>query len=357
MIRSAQRLTLPLSLLMMTGASTALATPVLFSQSGAGAETREAAGFVTPSSQVGTLFSTQQTTRGPNGIDVTADLSASSQSRIGSLSASSFARLQSNGDRGAVFSTNSSAFWKDRITIDAPTGSGLQGQAGVFTGIVSLDGLLSTTGSNVQASIGIGFVGDLRNSVRIVGAPDNRWREFAGSFASGSEPSAGWASRTLPDPFFGDLVNPISFTDTGPSQTAIVFSMPIVFGQAFDFGVGLLTSTRITGSTGNGLDQIASSNFASTVNWRGIQGIRAGSTEVLGYAVSSASGFDFTRAYAAPNPDPDPNPDPNPNPNPDPNPSPVPVPGSIALLLAGLVGLVSAALRRRQSAAATSVRV
>jgi hypothetical protein len=231
----------------------ARAAPILFSQSGDGAQTQTATAGVLPSSAVGTTFQTQSTPQ----PGATGELLASSQARLGSLSSSSSARLSANSTRGATFGIGSSASWKDVVTIDAPAGSGLQGQAGTFSAKLLLDGVLATIGTNTLASIGVGFLGPSR--VNITAAPEpTRWLERAWNFEAGRNFRDG-TERSFPDPFFGDPTNPRSYIGSGPSPSTLRFDVPFVFGQSFDFGVGLITRARIISSNGNGLDQFANS--------------------------------------------------------------------------------------------------
>lgn len=106
------------------------------------------------------------------------------------------------------------------------------------------------------------------------------------------------------------------------------FDVPIVFNSAFQLMAEMTAFTQALSSS-DGDQASAHSNFGSTGYWGGLSGVHlADGTLLSGYSVSSASGFDWTRAYGAPVT------------------TPIPEPGTYAMLLAGL-GLMAFVTRRR----------
>lgn len=97
------------------------------------------------------------------------------------------------------------------------------------------------------------------------------------------------------------------------------FSVTVKLGTPFELGIFSRASAGTAGAGPNWFSE-ATSDFASTLTWQGISGVKvAGSA--IGYTLSSQSGVDWAVPYA-----------------------PVPEP-SMALLLSG--GLLALALRRR----------
>jgi hypothetical protein len=112
------------------------------------------------------------------------------------------------------------------------------------------------------------------------------------------------------------------------------FDVPIVFNTPFQL-VGDMNAFVQALTSFAGDEASANSNFGSSGLWGGLSDVHlADGTLLTGYSVSSTSGFDWTRAYAAA-----------------PDVSPVPEPASYALVLAGL-GLLGFVRRRRVTSAA-----
>lgn len=113
------------------------------------------------------------------------------------------------------------------------------------------------------------------------------------------------------------------------------FDVPIVFNSAFQLTADMTAFTQaLTSFAGD--EASAHSNFGSSGYWGGLSGVHlADGTVLSGYSVSSASGFDWTRAYGAPVT------------------TPIPEPETHAMLLAGL-GLLGWVARRRRRANAAA---
>lgn len=111
------------------------------------------------------------------------------------------------------------------------------------------------------------------------------------------------------------------------------FDVPIVFNSAFQLRAEMTAFTQaLTSFAGD--EASAHSSFGSSGYWGGLSEVHlADGTVLSGYSVSSASGFDWTRAYGAPVT------------------APIPEPETYAMLLAGL-GLVAFVTRRRLATAA-----
>ncbi|MGM9484691.1 PEP-CTERM sorting domain-containing protein [Roseateles sp. NT4] len=97
------------------------------------------------------------------------------------------------------------------------------------------------------------------------------------------------------------------------------FSVTVQLGTPFELGIFSRASAGTAGAGPNWFSE-ASSDFASTLTWQGISGVKLGGNAIA-YTLSSQSGIDWTAPYA-----------------------PVPEP-SLALLFGG--GLLALALRRR----------
>jgi hypothetical protein len=114
------------------------------------------------------------------------------------------------------------------------------------------------------------------------------------------------------------------------------FDVPIVFNTAFQLRAEMTAFTQALTSFAD--DQAsAHSSFGSSGYWGGLSEVHlADGTLLSGYSLSSASGFDWSRAYDAPAPV-----------------APIPEPQTYAMLLAGL-GLLGFVARRRRIADAAA---
>ena len=120
----------------------------------------------------------------------------------------------------------------------------------------------------------------------------------------------------------------VSFTP-GSLAGTYFFDMPVTLGTPFTMVADLTAFVQAMGSSGLD-DAAAHSSFGSTGRWGGISSlVLADGTTVSDFSVTSASGFDWSRAYGADVT------------------APVPEPETYALMLAGLALLGSIARRRR----------
>jgi hypothetical protein len=289
----------------------------LFSAAGTASTTET--NISSPLTIVSNRFETQQ-----GGTGAQAQLLASSQAQIGSLSASSFVRASQNSVNGTPFSVFSSASWKDAVTIGAlPSNFALNGQSGVLTGRLLLDGILETTGpaSRATASVGFGFLGTNASQTRLTSLPGSNWVSTS-LFESGS---SGSARRTFPDPFGRDgSLLLVEFNGQSSSPPTILFTVPFVVGQAFDFGVGVTTSARIETNGNPNQALIANSNFSSTLNWGGIASVTVNGQSLTDYVVTTGSGVDLRGPIA-----------------------PIPEASSVAMFGFGLIAVVLIARRKK----------
>ena len=113
------------------------------------------------------------------------------------------------------------------------------------------------------------------------------------------------------------------------------FDVPIVFNAPFQLRAEMTAFTQaLTSFAGD--EASAHSSFGSSGYWGGLNDVHLADGTVLGgYSVSSASGFDWTRAYGTPVA------------------APIPEPETYGMVLAGL-GLLGFARRRRRLANAAA---
>jgi hypothetical protein len=288
----------------------AIAMPIV--QSGAGDRSTTESVNVTAGTVVADIFESQRTPV----AGATADLLASGGARIGSLSAASTVRAAANSRGGQTFSVAGFAGWADRVRIDAP---GLTNQVGILRGSIVLDGILAVNnaGGTATAEIAIALLNSERRTppgsppprLGFDPLPSGRWTETNLPTTPLGVATLSSAARPFPNPFFGEPPG------SGPTlefqDVSIGFALPFVFGQEFDTGFFMRTLTRIT-TAGNGLDNFAIADFASTLNWGGISQILLGDTVLTEFSITTQSGFDLRRPFAAPGPGPGPNPVPEP---------------------------------------------
>lgn len=106
----------------------------------------------------------------------------------------------------------------------------------------------------------------------------------------------------------------------------LLFSVTVKLGTPFELGLFARASAGVAGAGPNWISE-ASSDFASTLTWGGIQSVTLGG-QAVAYSVSSQSGIDWSQPYA-----------------------PVPEPGAALLMVLGLglLGARAPALRASRS--------
>lgn len=80
------------------------------------------------------------------------------------------------------------------------------------------------------------------------------------------------------------------------------FNVTVKLGTPFELGIFARASVGTAGAGPNWFSE-ATSDFASTLTWQGISGVKLGGNSI-GYTLSSQSGIDWTQAYTAPVPEP-----------------------------------------------------
>ena len=171
---------------------------------------------------------------------------------------------QSAAPNNASFPYGSAnAGWEDNWLLDAPS---LTGQAG--TALVSMH----VDGSWVLS----GFAGAARITVRPYVDDDP-------ILVVGTLEQAQFDS---------------SFFPSGISQT-VQFTLPFVFGEAFDVGMFALLRAGLRSQSGVSGISTADADFTNTITWQGIDGVFVGATLVTDYSLVSGSGIDWRVPEAA----------------------------------------------------------
>ena len=226
-----------------------------------------------------------------------ATSSADAAADVGLLRAQAFTvyPIESLGDGSA----DATAFWSDLFTIDIP---GHPGEAGLLFASVVIDGFADASGS-AQAR----FNFSAKRDASIIAAITETFRP-GGALGSG-----------VP----GVVEMAISFTEGTPFLFQMGVSVEVGRCSIFCSGAESLEPGTVD------------INFGHTVVWNGVSGIQLGALTIPtgGFAVTGASGVDYTASFATPSPSQVPE---------------VPEPGTVTLLLTGL-GLIGARCRRSSS--------
>jgi hypothetical protein len=208
--------------------------------------------------------------------NATAVSSVSGSTAAQTSATSGSARLGVISVRASNTQTNNSFFvqsatdagFKDRFTITHPT---LNGQAGVMTFAVTVNGTISASGFAGSGSI---IVETHKNGAQVAGNP--ALTSFPGSsIATVQNPR--WSAASGPD-----VVLPVN--------AVAVFAVPFTFGTPFDVSVfarAVAGQRSFSGVAGTSTAIVDFSN--NGVVWSGIQGIYQGTTPVSGASISALS--------------------------------------------------------------------
>jgi hypothetical protein len=233
----------------------------------------------------------------PVGVDfgdptIKFDGTASALASYGSLGATAHAHLVGQTANGvALFSSLGIATFRDQIT--AVSGLVPSGSGGFVRYQFHIDGALAALGAAAPF-----FFGDTFAALSVqqgtgpnIGVFNATVRRGSLGTISGNPPPAGWVNAS------GSLSGGSDF---------LTFELPMTWGAAFDFKVGLLAWAYGTSDT----------QFGTTARLTGIDLFDANQDAVTNFVLSSASGSDYLNFATT---------------------TPVPEPSSVALMLIGLV--------------------
>ena len=191
--------------------------------------------------------------------------STSGSARLGVISV----RANNTQPNNAFFAQSATdAGFKDRFTITHPT---LNGQAGVLTFSVTINGTISASGFAGAGSL------------------------VLETHKNGAQVAVNAALCSFPGASVGGLQNPRWGAASGPNvvlpvNRVAVFAVPFTFGTPFDVSVfaravaGQRSSSGVTGTS------TAIVDFSNNgVVWSGIQGVYQGTTPVTGASISAVS--------------------------------------------------------------------
>lgn len=231
------------------------------------------------------------------GVNSATNIGYASYGALG-LGLQSFASSATGGNPPHAYARSDAygqALFGDTMTIDAP---GLTGSSGRMTVSVTLDGDLHAWdhSSDIGSAAREGFQADL--DFRL-----NFWDASVGGLLAATSAAAG-ASVSAP----GDAHD--------PSLPAVVtLEVPFVYGHAIYFENYLSIETGAYAEAPHlspsdpayafGRSGGADASFMHTAAWGGLSAITDGSGHaVTTYTLTSASGVDWSQAYAAPVPEP-----------------------------------------------------
>ncbi len=207
--------------------------------------------------------------------------SGSARAGYGELHASAFSAIANPGV-GATSQSRGlgSAFWSDQLTFSSATLTGNAFARATF----SLSGAL--TSLSQQGTVG--------NSTIAATIKAGNKTVFA---TTGQRVSQNGA-MTVNDIRRGQAVNDVFALESASDLTGLFsFDIPFEFGVAFQMTGSLDAFTQaLSGVAGNVAS--AHSDFGSSGYWKGISEVHlADGTILSGYSLTSASGFDWTRAF------------------------------------------------------------
>lgn len=199
----------------------------------------------------------------------------------GALHANAFSAAANPGV-GATSQTRAlgSAFWSDQLTFSSATHTGVAYARAIF----QLSGGLNSLSDP-------GAVGNSTIAARIQAGGNTVFT------STGQLVSQGGAITTN-DLRRGQSVNGVVATESVSALTGqFLFDIPFEFGVAFQMTGSLDAFTQaMSGAAGSVAS--AHSNFGSSGLWKGISEVHlADGTVLSGYDLTSASGFDWTKAF------------------------------------------------------------
>ena len=203
----------------------------------------------------------------------------------------------------AISSANAS--WSDYLTVDA--GNSLLNQPGFITADINVSGMFS-----------VGGVGETLD------ASEYRLYTWISGTGMVFDNICGSAYCITQRADTGHLLNgPLVDINTIPS--VISLNIPVIFGRevTLDYSLDLYSLTNaLTGSGGSGSSVSSVADYSHSLMWGGITGVfDSTGNRVDIFSTTSASGFDYTRAFTPT----------------------VPVPAAVWLFVSGLLGLVGVA--------------
>lgn len=220
------------------------------------------------------------------------------------------------GTAGIVYNaadatSTANAGWGDSLTIDA--GSSLLNQSGFITANFNVSGFFNVAADGTPGYVVQPQASEVRLAVRISGT-GMAWDNACG----------GWAYCVTQRASSGHLLaGPL--VDINTMIPVISLNIPVIFGQAVTLNYMLDMYSQVgtvTGGDGSPTSAVGSADYSHSLLWGGITGVfDANGDPVDMISATSASGFDYTRAYV----------------------SAVPIPAALWLFVSGTLGLFAVA--------------
>lgn len=212
-----------------------------------------------------------------------ANTSASGQASLGTLKL--YSELQTPGGAAATFPVSiTQAAFADTVTVNL---AGHTGENGYLLVGVHVAGSLDAQRNAGSAALSVAAI----KNDNTLSAFNSGYDRGTGNVTSTDRQTAVWAAASYPVP--GPL------HDHQDIDQHITFSIPVTFGTSFEMELIALSISGTRNSTGSGLSM---SDFAHTITWDGVSGVRLGNAPVSGYSVTSLSGVDWTLPSPVPEP-------------------------------------------------------
>ena len=229
-----------------------------------------AGGFNTTSAATGPLSDAMPLSTTFNGTANTFTGGASANADYGKIGAEAHGTFTGSRDGFTVDGAEGSSLFTESLTI-APDAAHLAGTAGTIQFTFSVDGSISVTGGSAYSHIEV---------VYKQGAGPNYILMRAQTTSSTETPG----TSTSIGSFAGFSLSPGSMIGSGDFET---FELPIVYGTAFDFTLGILAGVS-PGSNGS----VATVDFAATALLTGI-GVFVGGNPVTDFTILSGSSTSY----------------------------------------------------------------